>query len=44
MIDTQMRRRMLAVFLAAVFLSWGAVLTFAGPHSTTLFSIADSKR
>jgi hypothetical protein len=44
MTETATRRRLLAVFLAALFLSWGAVLTFAGPQPDVHFSIADSKR
>jgi hypothetical protein len=44
MTETAMRRRYVAVFLATLFLSWGAVLTFAGPQPDAHFSIADSKR
>lgn len=44
MTETATRRRMLAVFLATLFLTWGAVLTFTGPQPNAHFSIADSKR
>ena len=44
MTETATRRRALAVFLATLFFTWGAVLTFSGPHPGAHFSIADSKR